>query len=1102
MEKILKILIKYRKKSAINALFKNINNLSIIYFAIFLFIILFEHIFYIDSYIRKPISLIFINLMIISLSYLIIKFIIHFYSLFSYKNFYDIAREIGKKNKQVKDQLINILQINNNSKKLNSDLTNYAKKAVYKKISNINLNDFRKKNKAERRISFTIISTLSILLLIPIINDTAHRLINYNKNFYPPLPFTINSITQNKSVLSNDNLKIEIEGFGETPDSIMINWVENNINFKKNIPNKNNLYSFTFNEINKNFEYWASYKNPNFFSKWNIISTNKYTIDVKQRPKIIDFIFKVVPPKYTGLDIYIEDYKNINQLQIPIGSNLLIKGESDKPLNSAWLKTNENRVNLEIDNRKISKNINFTDEMTFTLHCLDNEFIPNLNPRQYTLITKKDNPPNIAIQKPSKEFEINELMIIPINANIIDDYGIKEIFIEYQILSEDFPQFNQNKIRTELDISTKNDKKYNLNFNWDINNLPISMGEELHFRIIAIDNNEINGNQISESETIIGKFPSLESLFTEIEEIETDTQDIMEDINSSIEEISEMTNNMRMELLKSDETNWEQEQKIEDSFEEIEKINSQIEEIEKNIEKIVEKATENQLFDNDLVNKFEKFQNLIQQIMSEELFGAIQELQDALKNMDMNKISEALENYNFNMEQFEKQLDQYMEMFEMALAEQKLNELAEQIENMIKKQSDIILDINNEEDEYIINKKTKKQENRYQEFNQILEETTQLINKFSDNISNQLSDLSESSINKETEKLMNEQNQSVNKNASNNTEKNLKDIEEIISEINTSFKKELSDKLSKEFIKIIESLLSMSNQQEKIISESQGIKSRSPYLREINRKQDSIDRQLNQITRQLTDLSNSTFYINPNINRQIGGLKSSISKAISNIEQKKVTTAFNEHEKILKYINNITYLLLLSMEEMQSSESASGFEKFMESLEQMSNKQQGINQMTMQLGQMSMMQQKSILEELLKQQSELRQKLEDLIGDNPGEETGGLSNAGNEMDEVILDLKNNNISRQTIERQQKILSKMLDSQKSLTQKDFSKKRISKTASNYNLDTEYINQSLDIKDRNAFFINAMESALKEDIPMDYQNITRLYFLNLQRNNNNE
>ena len=83
--------------------------------------------------------------------------------------------------------------------------------------------------------------------------------------------------------------------------------------------------------------------------------------------------------------------------------------------------------------------------MIFSLHCLDEELIPNLNPKQYTLTLKKDNPPNISVQKPLDEFEINEVMIIPINANIIDDYGIKNIFIEYQVLSEDFPEFNQNK---------------------------------------------------------------------------------------------------------------------------------------------------------------------------------------------------------------------------------------------------------------------------------------------------------------------------------------------------------------------------------------------------------------------------------------------------------------------------------------------------------------------------------------------------------------------------------------------------------------------------------------------------------------------------------
>ena len=54
---------------------------------------------------------------------------------------------------------------------------------------------------------------------------------------------------------------------------------------------------------------------------------------------------------------------------------------------------------------------------------------------------------------------------------------------------------------------------------------------------------------------------------------------------------------------------------------------------------------------------------------------------------------------------------------------------------MINKQSDIVDDINNGEDEYVINKKTTKQENRYSEFNEMLNETAKSIDKLSNNIS-------------------------------------------------------------------------------------------------------------------------------------------------------------------------------------------------------------------------------------------------------------------------------------------------------------------------------------------------------------------------------
>ena len=285
---------------------------------------------------------------------------------------------------------------------------------------------------------FFIIISSGLISLIPILNEATNRLINFGKDFDPPLPFSLESITKNKSILSNDNLKIEIQAYGSAPDTIILNWYDNEILHKRKISNKKNKFTYTFDNIEEDFEYWANYDNPNFFSKWKIIKTGKYLIDIKQRPKIIDLAFQIEPPEYTNLKNYSENYKNVNQIIIPNGSKVSIYGKSDKLLNSAWLKTSEKRINLEIYEKSFNKNIFISNEMIFSLHCLDKELIPNLNPKQYTLIIKKDNPPSISVQKPLDEFEINEVMIIPINASIIDDYGIKDIFIEYQVLSEDF----------------------------------------------------------------------------------------------------------------------------------------------------------------------------------------------------------------------------------------------------------------------------------------------------------------------------------------------------------------------------------------------------------------------------------------------------------------------------------------------------------------------------------------------------------------------------------------------------------------------------------------------------------------------------------------
>ena len=140
------------------------------------------------------------------------------------------------------------------------------------------------------------------------------------------------------------------------------------------------------------------------------------------------------------------------------------------------------------------------------------------------------------------------------------------------------------------------------------------------------------------------------------------------------------------------------------------------------------------------------------------------------------------------------------------------------------------------------------------------------------------------------------------------------------------------------------------------------------------------------------------------------------------------------------------------------------------------------------------------MQQLQKQQQQLKNQLEKLLNENPGEESGGLSKANDDMEDVIEDFRKRQVNRRTQERQQRILSRMLDSQKSLSQKDFSEKRKSNTAEEI-IFSGPTNLPENKGEKELLLINAMDSALKEGHSREYQTMMKQYFRNLQKDNSN-
>jgi len=105
-------------------------------------------------------------------------------------------------------------------------------------------------------------------------------------------------------------------------------------------------------------------------------------------------------------------------------------------------------------------------------------------------------------------------------------------------------------------------------------------------------------------------------------------------------------------------------------------------------------------------------------------------------------------------------------------------------------------------------------------------------------------------------------------------------------------------------------------------------------------------------------------------------------------------------------LNETAVALNNAMAVMQQSGSASGYEQFLQRMQNLTQGQQGLNEqlLSMQLGQMAATSRIELMRRLQARQRQLAQVLEQILNDYPtqsGGKQGGLGQARQDMEEVI-----------------------------------------------------------------------------------------------------
>jgi len=326
-------------------------------------------------------------------------------------------------------------------------------------------------------------------------------------------------------------------------------------------------------------------------------------------------------------------------------------------------------------------------------------------------------------------------------------------------------------------------------------------------------------------------------------------------------------------------------------------------------------------------------------------------------------------------------------------------------------------------------------------------------------------------------------------------------------DIQQGFNQQSISEMMEKFQDLLQNMLYLSTQEEQLRNDVKQASRNSPRLREFAQRQQLLQDQLRSMTKKMLELSNETFAITPDIGRGVGKANASMEEAKSNLTNRNPSQAGKSHNLAMEGLNEAALGLMNSMKNMQESGSASGFQQFLQMMQQMSGQQQGLNQKGMQLslGQMAAAAQQQMMQQMLDEQKGIRKSLEQLIKEmrNSGQKSmGDMSGMANDMDDVIKDLQKKRYSRKTQERQQRILSRMLDSQTSMTQRGQKNERKSSSATKNLVFQGPGGLPADLGQRKDITLQALNKAMKAGYSKDNQIMIKRYFNSLSQISSNK
>ncbi len=1020
--------------------------------------------------------------------FVLIKYIIiplsQLFSLGKKIDRYQASKIIGTFFPSVSDRLLNTLQLNDSLSQNEGNFELIRASVAQRSVSlsaipfttAVNINENKK---FAKYLIPLFLLLFAIAVFIPkLLTQGSDRVINYSNEYKPVSPFDFLLMTNNLTVYEGDDLELDLRLSGsQFPDKIYLVSTQGKILMKQTGKNS----SVT---VLKKVQ-----PNTTFFFEGNDFRSKTFSINVLQKSSIGKFQATLVFPLYLGRQP--EIISNAGDISVPEGTfiewSVLTKNTS-----KVLFSFNEKAELFQTEGFKIKKRILNTSRIKIQLTNAQSQ---KTDTSGFSVDVIKDSYPSVLVDE-KKDSVSDGLRYF--FGSIADDYGLNTLKFVYTVESE-----NGIKRQNSLHVSKVSGTEMPFDFAVDFRRENVKMNDKIEYYFVVSDNDGVHGSKSTKSQTFTYKLPTLEELNDKRSEEQDEAKESLADILKKTQDFQKDVDRLKKEMMNSKGKDFNKMNQVQQLQEEQKSLQKSLEKLQHQMEQSSEEKNQLSEIDKELLEKQELINDLLEELMDDELKDLLDKL-EKLMNKDANKeqIKENMEEIKTSSEDMKKQLDRSLEM----LKKLQVNEKIDDIEKELKALSEEQKELKNEISKDAISKENalEKQDELNKKFEDLKEQMKEM-DKLNEALSKPM-DLGNQEIQKEKisedMKKSSEQISGGKPKKAGENQKSAADEMMKMAETLDQMQKEANKKEQEEDINtlrgILENLMTLSFDQEEVMSHFSHVKDSDPAYRKYGRKQRSIVDDTRVVKDSLEALAKRQPKIASFIDKELNDLKSNFSMTIENIDEHERRALGIHQQAIMTSYNNLALLLNEALEsmqqEMKSQSKGNGscdnpggkgkpkpgsggspgdmkemLKKQLEQMEKGSNpggKKPGDKPGGTSGSGLPGMGNKETAK-MAAQQAAMRQRLEQMRKElnKDGKGTGNkLNPLIDELEKQEKDLINKNFSADLIKRQKNIMTRLLESEKALMERGFEDKRESKEGKNQNFSNqirfdEYTKQKL-------------------------------------------